>query len=80
MLHERGLRFPDDISLCTMGGAGVVKWVVPSVTHLEAPWLRLAQAAADFLAKRVAGEHPPQQVLRLPERLIDHGSVTAPRR
>ena len=78
-LRDRGLQVARDISVASMGGALPITWLVPGITHLETSWQVMAEVAADYLADRIAGETPLPRLYRMPERLVDLGSVVPPR-
>lgn len=59
--HERGMRVPSDLSVCTYDESPLAAQLVPALTTVAMPLDALAVAAVDALAEQLAGG-PPRDV------------------
>ena len=62
---ERGLRIPDDISICGYDGINLSKIISPKLTTWEQDTKELGRAAADKLIERIENPHTsiPEQII-----------------
>jgi DNA-binding LacI/PurR family transcriptional regulator len=64
-----GLSVPNDLSVVGFDNLDVAEQLMPRLTTVAQPFMRIGQAAAEILLQRVAGDTSPQQ-LTLPPQLI----------
>lgn len=58
VLHETGLRIPEDVSVVGLHDAPVASLLYPSLTTVMMPTEEMGRVAATLLIRRLAGEHP----------------------
>jgi len=63
--HRRGLRIPDDLSVCTYDESELAAQLIPALTTIAMPVVALATAAVDALAAQLGGAEPAD--LRIPD-------------
>ncbi|MBD0329573.1 MAG: LacI family DNA-binding transcriptional regulator [Thermoleophilia bacterium] len=79
-LAARGLRVPDDVSVCGFDDVFPAALVSPSLTTVHQPLHEIGRAAVDILLARIAGEMPEGPARRLfPTELVVRESTAAPR-
>lgn len=80
-LAERGVRVPDDISLCGFDDAFPAAIVSPRLTTVRQPLRELGGAAVELLLARIRGEATDEPVRRLfPTELVVRESTAEPTR
>ena len=77
-LYEHGYRVPEDVSLVGMDDT-MAQYAVPPLTSVAFPVAEIAQNTVRILVEAQQGERLPQNVL-LSTRLVERGSVAAPRK
>ncbi|TLF29690.1 LacI family transcriptional regulator [Microbacterium sp. 5K110] len=78
--RELGLGIPDDLSLISFDDADWTGVSTPGVTVMAQPIREIGAEAARLLIRRIRGDNAPPVVRVLDQRLIERGSVAAPRR
>lgn len=78
--RERGVSIPHDLSLIGFDGLPIVDLLGPPLTSVAQPIDELGRLAAGRLVAMIDGEAPAADTLRLPVRLVERGSVAAPKR
>ena len=68
--HEAGLGVPEDISVAGFDDTHVSRVVWPPLTTVHQPIYDLANAAADLLLKRLAGDDSGPRHIELPHELV----------
>lgn len=75
-LNERGVRFPDDISLVGFDNLEFAKACSPKLTIVSQPTTQIGAEVAGIMLRRLAdAEKEPPLVVRLAPRLIEGASV-----
>jgi LacI family transcriptional regulator len=78
-LASRGLRAPEDVSVCGFDDVFPAAIVSPSLTTVRQPLRDLGRAAVDILLARIAGEAPAEPARRLfPTELVVRESTAPP--
>ncbi|WP_173934944.1 LacI family DNA-binding transcriptional regulator [Chelativorans sp. Marseille-P2723] len=80
MLREQGLRVGADISIVTFDDVGLLHLLDPPVTAIRQPTAEIGRRAFELMAAAITGEHGEASTERLPVRLVERASVTAPRK
>lgn len=80
VLHEAGLRIPEDVSVAGLHDAPVASLLYPSLTTVEMPTEEMGRVAATLLVRSLAGERPAPVAPLPPGPLIRRASTgPAPR-
>lgn len=79
VLHEAGLRVPEDVSIISVHDAPLARLLYPPLTTVRLPTERMGYLAAVALADLVEGRQPALVAPLPPDGLIERGS-TAPAR
>ena len=77
-LNERGVRFPDDISLVGYDNLEFAKACSPKLTIVSQPTTQIGAEVAGIMLRRLSDsgkESGPPMVVRLAPRLIEGASV-----
>ncbi len=74
-LLERGFKIPDEIPVLGFDDIMVSSFTSPSISTVAQPKELMADAAADFLAKRLASPSLPRQSVRLSTRFVKRESA-----
>lgn len=75
VLHEAGLRVPDQVSVLCADDAPPAAYTIPPLTTLQPPFRELGRAAVDALMAQIEGKTPRSATLPFPAALIDRGST-----
>lgn len=78
-LHQKGLRYPQDVSLIGFDDSSWASVMAPPVSVVAQPMRRLGELAAECLLARIGGSDSPTATHVLEADLIERESVTAPR-
>lgn len=74
-LHEKGLTWPNDISLVSFDTSNVVELMQPSITRVEQPVLSMAVAALKMLTNKIFTDQQSTSGLLLTPTLVKRDSV-----
>ena len=74
-LHEKGLTWPNDISLVSFDTSNVVELMQPSITRVEQPVLSMAVAALKMLTNKIFADQQSTSGLLLTPTLVKRDSV-----
>ena len=78
--RDRGVAIPDDLSLVGFDGMPITELLGPPLTSVGQPIDSLGRLGAERLLAMIDGAAPaPVDEMRLPVRLVERGSVAAPR-
>lgn len=80
VLHEAGLRIPQDISVVGLHDAPVATMLYPPLTTVRMPTARMGQLATEMLVALVRGEKPAPIPPLAPEALVVRASTDLPSR
>ncbi|MFG1343723.1 LacI family DNA-binding transcriptional regulator [Xanthobacter autotrophicus DSM 431] len=75
VLHEAGLRIPEDVSVVGLHDAPVAAMLYPSLTTVMMPTEEMGRVAATMLIRLLAGEHPEPVPPLPPGALIGRAST-----
>ncbi|MGY6501508.1 MAG: LacI family DNA-binding transcriptional regulator [Acidimicrobiales bacterium] len=78
VLHERGLRIPDDVAVVGFDGTSAVDDVEPTLTSVHQPFAEMGQVAVAHLLALLDGGEVPSVHLLEPTLVIGHSSCTDP--
>lgn len=73
-----GIRVPDDLSVIGFDNVPESLMAEPSLTTIEQPLQLMGRRAVEMLVELLAGNEPDETHLRLPTRLIERASCSAP--
>ncbi len=74
-LQELGKRIPDDVSICTMSGTRLSKFVYPQITASEQQVAKMAQAAVDMLLEKIEDFNAPCRSVTIDGQIIKRAST-----
>ena len=78
--RDRGIAIPDDLSLVGFDGMPITELLGPPLTSVGQPIDGLGRLGAEQLLAMIDGAAPaPIEETRLPVKLVERGSVAAPR-
>jgi LacI family transcriptional regulator len=75
VLHEAGLRIPQDISVISLHDAAVAAMLYPALTTVRMPTGRMGRLATELLVRLVRGETPDKVAPLPPEELVVRAST-----
>lgn len=79
VLHERGLRIPDDMSVVAHDDLPMAEYLWPALDTIAMPMAELGRASVRALVDQIDGAEPRDITIPIPPRLVLRGSTAAPR-
>jgi LacI family transcriptional regulator len=79
-IHEKRMKFPDDISIISIGDTSHTKSVVPSLTTIYVPYHRIGSKAAELIIKIINGVKIRKKYIELSSNFIVRNSTISPKK
>ena len=76
---ERGLSIPDDLSVASIDDNQASACINPGLTSVTVPVKEIGARAAELILARAAGDASPFNTLLLTPKLVERGSIAAPK-
>lgn len=76
--QSRGLRVPDDLSICGYDGLDIAQEMVPQITTVHVPTAQMGLKAAESIVGILSGQETPRAV-QIETHLVPGGSTAPPR-